>query len=93
MGEHNKKEAASVLLGCYHRQQRIRGQAGWIETVGIGDSINDAPLLAMVYYPILVKKPDRSYDPDIHLSGMTRDPGIGPVGWNEAVLDLLAQVP
>ena len=25
--------------------------------------------------------------------GMIRAPGIGPVGWNEAVLDLLAQVP
>jgi mannosyl-3-phosphoglycerate phosphatase len=93
MGENDKGEAASVLLRCYYRQQRIRGQVELIETVGIGDSINDAPLLAMVDYPILVQKPDGSYDPDIHLSGMIRAPGIGPVGWNEAVLELLAQVP
>ena len=92
MGENNKGEAASVLLRCYHRQQRIRGQAERIETVGIGDSINDAPLLAMVDHPILVQKSDGSYDPDIHVSGMIRAPGIGPVGWNEAVLELLAQV-
>ena len=92
-GENDKGEAASVLLRCYHRQQRMSGQAERIETVGIGDSINDAPLLAMVDYPILVQKPDGSYDSDIHLSGMIRAPGIGPVGWNEAVLDLLAQVP
>lgn len=92
MGENNKGEAASVLLRCYQRQQRIRGQMERIETVGIGDSINDAPLLAMVDYPILVQKPDGSYDPDIQLSGMIRAPGIGPVGWNEAVLKLLAQV-
>ena len=93
MGGNDKGEAASVLLRCYHRQQRMRGHVERIETVGIGDSINDAPLLAIVDYPILVQKPDGSYDPDIHLSGVIRAPGIGPVGWNEAVLDLLAQVP
>jgi mannosyl-3-phosphoglycerate phosphatase len=92
MGENNKGEAASVLLRCYQRQQRIRGHMERIETAGIGDSINDAPLLAMVDYPILVQKPDGSYDPDIQLPGMIRAPGIGPVGWNEAVLELLAQV-
>jgi mannosyl-3-phosphoglycerate phosphatase len=92
-GENDKGEAASVLLRCYHRQQRMRGEAERIETVGIGDSINDATLLAMVDYPILVQKPDGSYDPDIQLSRMIRAPGVGPVGWNEAVLELLAQVP
>jgi len=93
MGENDKGKAASVLLRCYHRQRRMSGQAERIETVGIGDSINDAPLLAMVDHPILVQKSDGSYDPDIHLSGMIRAPGIGPVGWNKAVLELLAQVP
>src|SRR4249920_70307 len=92
MGDNDKGEAASVLLRCYHRQQRMRGHVERIETVGIGDSINDAPLLAIVDYPILVQKPDGSYDPDIQLPRMIRAPGIGPVGWNEAVLELLAQV-
>ncbi|HEY6260732.1 MAG TPA: HAD-IIB family hydrolase [Nitrospiraceae bacterium] len=93
MGENDKGQAASVLLRCYLHQQRISGQTERFETVGIGDSINDAPLLAMVDYPILIQKPDGSYDPDIHVSGMIRAPGIGPVGWNEAVLELLAHVP
>ena len=93
MGKNDKGQAASVLLRCYLRQQRMSGQTERIETVGIGDSINDAALLAMVDYPILVQKPDGSYDPDIHLPGMIRAPGIGPVGWNEAMLELLAQVP
>lgn len=93
MGENDKGAAASILLRYYHRQQRMTGPAERIETVGIGDSINDASLLAMVDYPILVQKPDGSYDPDIQLSGMIRAPGIGPVGWNEAVLELLAKVP
>ena len=92
LGENDKGEAASVLLRCYLRQQRMSGQAERIETIGIGDSINDAPLLAMVDYPILVQKPDGSYDQDIQLSGLIYAQGIGPVGWNEAVLKLLAQI-
>jgi len=92
MGDNDKGEAASVLLRCYHRQQRMIGETERIETVGIGDSINDTSLLAMVDHPILVQKPDGTYDPDIHLSGIIRAPGIGPIGWNDAVLDLLAQV-
>jgi mannosyl-3-phosphoglycerate phosphatase len=46
----------------------------------------------MLDYPILVQKPDGSYDPDIQLSGLIYAQGVGPVGWNEAVLKLLAQV-
>jgi len=72
-------EAASVLLRCYLHQQRMHGQTERIETVGIGDSINDTPLLAMVDYPILAEKLDGSYDPDIHLSGMIYAQGIEPV--------------
>jgi mannosyl-3-phosphoglycerate phosphatase len=89
-GDNNKGQAAALLLRCYQRQQRLQGQGEGIETVGIGDSINDAPLLAIVDYPILVQKSDGSYDPDIHIPGMTRAPGIGPVGWNHAVQELLA---
>ncbi len=88
-GENDKGEAAELLLRCYHRQQRLLDLPERIESVGIGDSINDAPLLAVVDHPILVQKSDGSYDPDIHFPGMIRAPGIGPAGWNEAVLALL----
>jgi mannosyl-3-phosphoglycerate phosphatase len=89
-GDNNKGQAASLLLRCYQRQQQFQGDGERIVTVGIGDSINDAPLLAVVDRPILVQKPDGSYDPDIHIPGMTRAPGIGPIGWNHAVQELLA---
>lgn len=92
MGENDKGQAATVLLRCYHRQQQLQGRLERIETIGIGDSINDAPLLAMVDYPILVQKPDGSYDPDIHVPGLIRAPGIGPVGWNAAVLALIEEM-
>jgi len=91
-GDNDKGQAAALLLRCYQRQIRLQEVAGRIETVGIGDSINDAPLLAMVDHPILVQKPDGSYDPDIHVPGMIRAGGIGPAGWNRAVLELFERV-
>jgi mannosyl-3-phosphoglycerate phosphatase len=90
-GDNNKGQAATLLLRCYQRQQQLQGCYGdGIVTVGIGDSVNDAPLLAVVDRPILVQKADGSYDPDIHIPGMIRAPGIGPIGWNHAVQELLA---
>jgi len=89
-GDNNKGQAAALLLRCYQRQRLLQGDSDRIETVGIGDSINDAPLLAVVDHPILVQKPDGSYDPDIHIPGMIRASGIGPIGWNHAVQELLA---
>lgn len=89
-GDNNKGQAAALLLRCYQRQRQLQGDSDRIETVGIGDSVNDAPLLAVVDHPILVQKPDGSYDPDIHIPGMIRASGIGPIGWNHAVQELLA---
>jgi mannosyl-3-phosphoglycerate phosphatase len=91
-GSNDKGRAADILLRCYKRQWRLDGLQDGVETVGIGDSLNDLPLLLMVDHPILVQKPDGSYDPDINLPGLIRAPGIGPAGWNHAVLELLKQV-
>ncbi len=92
-GDNDKGEAAQLLLRCYRRQQRLRYQTNRVESIGIGDSINDAPLLAVVDHPILVQKPDGSFDPDVHLPQLIRAQGIGPVGWNAAILALLDQAP
>ena len=92
-GDNDKGQAAELLLRCYRRQQRLRYQTDRVESIGIGDSINDSALLAVVDHPILVQKPDGSFDPDIHLPQLTRAPGIGPEGWNAAILDLLNQTP
>lgn len=91
-GANDKGRAANILLRCYQRHWRINGLAEGLETVGIGDSLNDLALLLSVDHPVLVQKPDGSYDPDINLPGLIRAPGIGPAGWNHAVLELLNQV-
>jgi mannosyl-3-phosphoglycerate phosphatase len=91
-GANDKGRAANILLRCYKRHWRMNGLAEDLETVGIGDSLNDLALLLSVDHPVLVQKPDGSYDPDINLPGLIRAPGIGPAGWNHAVLELLNQV-
>ncbi len=92
-GDNDKGQAAALLLRCYQRQQRMNEIPGRIETIGIGDSVNDAPLLAMVDHPVLVQKPDGSYDADVQVPGMIRAGGIGPEGWNHAVLSFLERIP
>ncbi|MBX3236870.1 MAG: HAD-IIB family hydrolase [Nitrospiraceae bacterium] len=90
MGASDKGIASRVLLGCYRRLAEQEGQA--LVTIGIGDSLNDTPMLALVDYPILVQKPDTSYDPDVRMSGLIQAPGVGPVGWNRSVLDVLTRI-
>jgi mannosyl-3-phosphoglycerate phosphatase len=84
MGQNDKGHAVKILSDLY------RTQFGSIITVGLGDSYNDLPMLAAVDRPILVKHPDGRYDPDIALAGLERADGIGPAGWNAAVLSLVA---
>ncbi|HKY72551.1 MAG TPA: HAD-IIB family hydrolase [Nitrospira sp.] len=90
-GDNDKGEAAELLMRCYQREQRIRFQARRVESVGIGGSINDVPLLANVDHPILVQKPDGSFDREVLLPRLVRTRGMGAAGWNGAVLRLLRQ--
>ena len=88
-GLNNKGQAALALLHCYKRQWNLDGSPDAVETVGIGDSLNDLPLLLAVDHPVLVQKPDGSYDHEIDVPQLIHAPGIGPVGWNHAILKLL----
>ena len=91
-GNNDKGRAAEILLRCYKRQGRLLNLPDDVESIGIGDSLNDLPFLLTVDRPVLVQKPDGSYDPDINLPNLIRAPGIGPAGWNYAVRELLGQV-
>ncbi|MDH4196888.1 MAG: HAD-IIB family hydrolase, partial [Candidatus Aminicenantes bacterium] len=78
-GDNDKGRAVRALRALYERSR------GPVRTVGIGDSLNDLPLLESVDVAVLVQKPDGAYDPDIGLPGLIRAPGPGPAGWNAAV--------
>lgn len=88
MGVQDKGEAVRYLIECYHRQADHHRDP--LITVGIGNSLNDLPMLKAVDRPILVQQPNGSYEQDIELLGLIHAPGPGPIGWNRAVLSLLA---
>ena len=61
-------------------------------TVALGDSPNDLPMLEKVDIPVIVQKTDGTYDPGINLPNLVKAGGIGPEGWNKAVLELLSDL-
>lgn len=86
LGAHDKGRAVKILTKYYERTY------GDVKTIGIGDSFNDLPLLQSVDYPVLVQKKDGSYDERLHLPHLIRAKGIGPAGWNRAVMTILKDI-
>ena len=60
---------------------------GEIETIGIGDSENDLPMLASVDIPILVQKEPGRWA-EVDSAKIYKVDGVGPVGWSKAVKEL-----
>ena len=83
MGNNDKGRAVRILSELYRKQ--------WpdIKTIGLGDSLNDLPMLKAVDIPILVQKPDGSYDKSIDEPFIKRGEGIGPIGWNRELINIL----
>jgi mannosyl-3-phosphoglycerate phosphatase len=86
MGRNDKGKAALLLRDIY-AQVNSR-----VKTAGLGDSLNDLPLLEVVDFPILVQKPGGVYDPSIQLENLIPAQGEGPKGWNDVVLKLIAEI-
>ncbi len=83
MGNHHKGKAVALLRSLFERAK------GPVIIAGLGDSLNDLPLLLAVDHPILVRRENGSLDPRITIPGLYCTRKIGPAGWNEAVLTLL----
>jgi mannosyl-3-phosphoglycerate phosphatase len=85
LGRNDKGKAVRLLTNMYKQNWNADPL-----TVGIGDSLNDLPMLKAVNIPILVKQKDNTYDKGIlEKLKVQKSNGIGPSGWNEAVLDLV----
>ncbi|MBS0169753.1 MAG: HAD-IIB family hydrolase [Nitrospira sp.] len=87
MGANDKGLASTRLISWYRRAAEQKGEE--VVTIGLGDSLNDRPMLAVADYPILIQKPDGSYDPEVQLPHLIRADGVGPVGWNRSLSALL----
>jgi mannosyl-3-phosphoglycerate phosphatase len=83
LGKSDKGKAVSILKGLYVKK------FGVVVTAGIGDSLNDLPMLKAADIPILVRKPGGGYDERVKITGMAVADAPGPYGWNSAVLKLI----
>jgi mannosyl-3-phosphoglycerate phosphatase len=80
MGNHDKGMAVKILESMYERWK------GPVSILGLGDSLNDLPLLKAVDCPVLVRKENGSYDERINIPDLYRTQSVGPAGWSEAVM-------
>jgi mannosyl-3-phosphoglycerate phosphatase family protein len=84
-GASDKGAAVRTVVGLYREK--------WLAPVrsaGVGDAANDLPLLEAVDRAYLVRRADGTLDPDIPPGrGIRPLPGSGPLGFRQAVEDLL----
>lgn len=83
------KAIAVRTLKKYYRRERSA-----LRMAGLGDGPNDVAMLREVDVPVIVRNPaadSASLFQKVPNARLTR--AAGPAGWNEAVLELLAQVP
>jgi predicted mannosyl-3-phosphoglycerate phosphatase (HAD superfamily) len=82
MGGSGKGKAVGILSGLYRKLW------GEIRIVGLGNGLNDLPMLSHVDIPILVQKRDYSWE-DINLPRLRKVQGVGPEGWSRAIIEIL----
>ncbi len=85
VGANDKGKAARHLIELYRRQNGAQ-----LYTVGIGDSHNDEAMLAVMDRPMQVQKPDGAWE-NLEVENIERIDGVGPEGWNRAILEILSQ--
>jgi mannosyl-3-phosphoglycerate phosphatase len=88
-GPSDKGRACRYLIDCYRQAASARGTV--LTTAALGNSANDASMLAVVDRPIVIPN-TTTYRADISAPTWAVGSGPGPAGWNRAVLDLLASM-
>jgi mannosyl-3-phosphoglycerate phosphatase len=86
LGDNDKGKAVNILTRLYRKDY------GDIRTIGLGDSLNDLPMLRAVDMPILVQKHNGEHDPKMDDPGLNKVEGIGPVGWNKAIMGIMLDI-
>jgi mannosyl-3-phosphoglycerate phosphatase len=86
LGDNDKGKAVSIVIKGY------KDVNPKLKSIAIGDSYNDLPMLQKVDIPVLVQKQKGIFDKKIFsLTDLIRAPGVGPEGWNKAILAILTQ--
>ncbi len=84
IGENQDKgKAVEITIGIFKLNLNKE-----IISVGLGDSQNDIPMLKKVNIPVLIKKPDGSYE-DVKIPNLIKATYPGSKGWNITVNSIL----
>jgi mannosyl-3-phosphoglycerate phosphatase len=83
-GKNDKGKAVEILKELYENQFFS------IFTIGIGDSLNDLPMLSVVDRPFFLKE-ENSISPEVlpPIQNFTIINGTGPQAWNEVILNIV----
>jgi mannosyl-3-phosphoglycerate phosphatase family protein len=86
LGNNDKGKAVSILIELYAKEFKD------LCTVAVGDSPNDLPMLRKVDMPVVVRKQNGVHDSSLVLPKLVRADGIGPEGWNKAIIQIIKQI-
>ncbi len=86
LGKNDKGKAVQILKELY------QNQFSSIRTVGIGDSLNDLPMLSVVDYPVFLKGDEDFSSRLSQVKRVVLIEGTGPQAWNEAILNSLKEL-
>jgi mannosyl-3-phosphoglycerate phosphatase len=87
LGKNDKGKAVEILKELYETQFFS------IFSVGIGDSLNDLPMLSLVNYPIFLKGKDNSLPERLSpIPNLRVVNGEGSEAWNEAILNVVKEL-
>ena len=75
----DKGKAVKILAKLFKKE------FGKIQTIGLGDSLNDLSMLKVVDVPILVKNKNGIWNPKIKFPKLHRINGVGPEGWIKGI--------
>jgi len=84
MGDNDKGKAVHILKLIYQQNHPRKA----LVSIGIGDNLNDFPMLQNVDVPVLVKKKTGVHEPCFGLENIYYTQGIGPEGWAEAIFKI-----
>jgi len=84
LGKNDKGKAAQILEDLYKKEFSS------IQTVGIGDSLNDLPMLSAVDHPMFLKA-EEDLSEISPVKNLVLLEGTGPQAWNEAILNILRE--
>jgi len=83
LGKNDKGKATQILKDLYKKEFPS------IWTLGIGDSLNDLPMLSTVDHPIFLKGEKDVSSGILRVRNLVLVEGIGPQAWDKAILRVL----